>query len=152
MPALLGAWVRSSMDLKVLVCTAKQGTGGQLQGSCKSRGNPEVQHFKILLKNCDCIPKFPQLLRFVPHFLRCCHSSVPFPFVFPENPTAISYITCFPFKLSFLCASSPLLHQFWSHLCTFLQHSETSQSQSTKESPEKKGYPGLCIFRLKPTF
>lgn len=55
------------MAFKLLVCTARQGAGRQLQSSRKPRGIPEAEAFFVLLKSCNCMPKLPQLHRALPH-------------------------------------------------------------------------------------
>lgn len=66
MPTLLGD-VGFIMAFKVLVCTARQGTGRQLQSSFKPRGTPEAEDFFVLLKSCNRMPKIPQLHCALPH-------------------------------------------------------------------------------------
>lgn len=139
------------MPFKIVGCIARQGTGRELQSHCKPRGNPRADDWIFLFYSqvvtvCPNFSNFTMLCPIV--FMVLTHFCV-FSFRFSWEPHCFN--SC-PFQLSLLCGSSPLLPQFWSHLCAFWQHLEASQSQSSKEIPEKKGYPGLCICRLKPSF
>lgn len=101
MPALLGN-VGFIMAFKVLVCTTRQGTGRQLQSSCKPRGNPEAEDFLVLLKSCNRMPKLPQLHHALPHSFYGAATLLSLSVLFfPENPTAISCIARAPFSNAF---------------------------------------------------
>lgn len=137
------------MLFKIVDCTARWGIGKELQSHCKPRGNPRADDwmfFFVLLASCYHVAQLLQLHRALCHHLHGADTLLCLFlfFVLPENPTALSALPSL-WQLSF---ATPVR----SHLCAFRQHSEASQSQSSKEIPEKKGYPGLCICRLKPSF
>lgn len=132
-------------------CTARQGTGRALQNHGKPRGNPRADDWIFLFYSqivtlCPNFSNFTMLCPIISVVLYG-HTSVPFPFVLAENPSAHAPFSS-PFSVTaLLCypSSDP----------TFVLSSSTQKllkARVQRKSQRRKVTQGYAFPSLSPVF
>lgn len=146
MPTFLGD-MGFIMAFKVFVCTARQGTGRQLQSICKSRGNPEAEDFFVLLKSCNLMPKLPQHHRALPHSFLDAATLLCLSLLFSPRTPLLSHTELVPLSALLSLCQLPFTTPVLIPPLCFSAALRNSSKPEFKRKPREESLPRATCFQ-----